>query len=212
MSVKYEFYPNPAAEGNPGEPRYHVRTVTEGTVDTPWLARKIQSRCTASSADVKAVLEALQEVVVEELTEGRRVHIDGLGYLSMTLACPSVEPGRAIRAESIRFKSVSFRAEAGLKEKLAAARFERADRKHHSTSFTPAETDDLLAGYFATHPTLSRQNFQHLCGCLKTTANRRLKTLVKEGKLRNIGLRQFPLYEPRPGYYGKPEGGETENT
>ncbi len=212
MPVKYEFYPNPAAEENPGAPRYHVRTVTEGTVDTPWLARKIQSRCTASSADVKAVLEALQEVVVEELTEGRRVHIDGLGYLSMTLACPSLEPGRAIRAESVRFKSVAFRAEAGLKEKLAAARFERADRKRHSSSFTAAETDELLARYFAAHATLSRQNFQHLFGCLKTTANRRLKALVKEGKLRNIGLRQFPLYEPKPGHYGKPADGATENS
>lgn len=207
MTAKYEFYKNPVSPEKPGEDRYHARIVPECTVETEWIARKIQYRCTASTADVKGVLEALKEVVVEELTEGRRVHIDGLGYLSMTLKCPPLDRNDQIRAETIRFKSVAFRPEAALKEKLSGTRFERSDRKAYSRTLSPEETDDLLTRYFALYPTLSRRDFQQLCGCVQATARRRLHTLVGEGKLRNIGLRHFPVYEAMPGKLGRAADG-----
>ena len=73
-----------------------------------------------------AVLISLSEVTAEYLREGKRVHIDGLGYLQVTLQCPAVQSTHEIRAESIRFKSVAFRPEVELKDSLKTMTLERA--------------------------------------------------------------------------------------
>ncbi len=49
---------------------------------------------------------------------------------------------------------------------------------------------------------LTREKFQYLCRMARTTANRHLKRLCEEGKLKNIGKPRQPIYVPVPGYYG----------
>lgn len=203
MSAHYDFYKNPSPKDSKKRPRYHARVVPHGTVSTEALADKIHSRCTVTTADVKAVLTSLSDVVIEELREGRRVYIEGLGYLIITLECPEIQSTKEIRAESIHFKSVAFRPEAALKKQLRFIEFERVPVKNHSSELTPVRIDDLLTTYFAQHPRLTRLDFQCLCGYTTATANRRLKELRESGKLINIGARRSPLYEAGEGWYGK---------
>lgn len=203
MSAKYDFYKNPSPKDSKKRTRYHARIVTGGTVSTESLAKKIHSRCTATTADVKAVLISLADVVVEELQEGRRVYIEGLGYLSITLQCPEIQSPKEIRAESIHFKSVAFRPEAELKKKLKSTPFERVKEKRHSSELSAVNIDELLTSYFAEKVRMTRLDFQRLCGYTRTTANRRLKELLDQHKLCNIGFKRAPIYEAAAGYYGK---------
>lgn len=115
MAAKYDFYKTPVSKDSTKRPRFHARIVSSGTIDTDDLAKRIHGRCTVTPADVAAVLISLSEVTAEYLREGKRVHIDGLGYLQVTLQCPAVQSTHEIRAESIRFKSVAFRPEVELK-------------------------------------------------------------------------------------------------
>lgn len=203
MAAKYDFYKNPAPDGSENNGKYHARVVPNGTVTPRELAKKIQSRCTASTADVAAVLTSLADVMVDELKEGRRIHIAGIGYLTLTLKCPETESPNGIRAESIRFKSIAFRPEARLKEQLAHMEFERVKTKRHSSQLSEAGVDELLTRHFSTHPYLTRLEFERLCGYTPATANRKLKSLYEQGKLANINRKQYPLFEAAPGYYGK---------
>lgn len=188
MAVQYDFYKNPSPKDSKKRVRYHARVVPYGTVDTNKLAQRIHSRCTVTPADVKAVLSSLSDVVIEELKDGNRIHIEGLGYLQITLECPPIQSTKEIRAESIRFKSVAFRSEAELRKRLRIARFERAPRKNHSSGLVAGgRLDALLAGYFATHDRITRIGFQTLCGFTRTTANRRLKELRETGKIDCLG-------------------------
>lgn len=195
MTAQYDFYKNPSPKDSKRRVRYHARVVPYGTVNTETLARQIHSRCTVTPADVKAVLISLSDVVIDELKDGNRVHIEGLGYLQITLECPPIQSPKEIRAESIRFKSVAFRPEAELRKRLRVTRFERVSRKNHSSGLVAGERlDALLAGYFATHSHITRIGFQNLCGFTRTTANRRLKELREAGKIDCLGAARASVY------------------
>lgn len=203
MSAKYDFYKNPSPKDSKKRTRYHARIVPQGTTTTDSLADKIQKRCTATKADVSAVLTSLADVVVEEMMEERRVYIKGLGYLMVTLQCPDIQSTKEIRSESIHFKSVAFRPEAELKKQLKNIKLERIKEKRHSSDLSAEQIDELLARHFAEKHILSRPDFERLCGYTRTTANRRLKDLLTAGKLQNIGFPRAPLYEAASGHYGK---------
>lgn len=201
MTAIYDFYKNPKQKDSTEKTRYHARVVTNRTITTDELARKIHARCTVTTADVKGVLASLSDVIVEELKSGNRVYIDGLGYLQITLSCPEVENTDKTRAQSIHFKSVAFRPEVRLKEQLKDTHFQRAEAKAHSKEHTAEELERLLALYFQTHESINRNEFEQLTGYTRTTASRRLKTLVQAGKLQNIGLYRFPVYKPTEGNF-----------
>lgn len=203
MSIQYDFYKNPSPKGNNKHTRYHARVVPFGTTDTKKLAQKIHERCTATTGDVAAVLTSLTDVIVEELSNGYRVFIEGLGYLQVVPQCPPVQSTKEIRAESIQFKTVAFRPEIALKDRLRTVQFERTPHKNHSSNATPEQIDNLLTAYFSEHTHLTRTDFQKLCWFTTSTANRRLKILVDSGKLVNIGAKRAPLYVAGAGSYGK---------
>jgi predicted HTH transcriptional regulator len=125
---------------------------------------------------------------------GNRVHFDGLGYFMMTLSSEAIESSKEIRAESVHFKSISFRPEAGLKKEFKTIRLERAPRKAHSSTLTEEAIIQKLKAYFALYPTLSSREFRALCSLQHTTAATRLKALVKKGVLLKIGQPKFPVY------------------
>ena len=66
---------------------------------------------------------------------------------------------------------------------------------------TEEEIDQSLTGYFKTHETLTRSQFEVLCTQVKSTAHRILQKLVENGKLKNVSTKQHPVYMPDNGYY-----------
>lgn len=80
MAISFDWYENPVSPDKPEEKRFHPRIIANGQIDTKDLRSRIQSRCTLNEVDVTAVLDALSQVMGEELCEGRQVHLDGIGY------------------------------------------------------------------------------------------------------------------------------------
>lgn len=204
MAVKFDFYKNPVPPNSKKKTRYHARVVSYGTTDTTELAKIIHQRCTLNVADVKATLIALGELAAEKLSEGHRLHIEGLGYFQMTLKCPEAQTTTELHAQSISFKSVAFRAEQNLKKQLKLTKFERSVAKNHSAAYSGRKTDELLTEYFRENTYIMRRSFEQVCYCTKWMAIKRLKELVAEGKLLKEGAPRSPIYRPVPGYYGTP--------
>lgn len=198
MTAYYDFYQNPTNRNQENNPTYHARVVANGTTSTDDLVRKIHSRSTLSPADIKATLIAISDVLREELEEGRQIHIEGLGYLHVTLACPKIQSIKEIRAESVRFKSIVFRPEKELKKQLRSMKVERVANKRHSAQHTRESLKDHLSRYFQAHESLTRKDFQRLCGLTRSTANRRLKELQSEGFLVNSHQTRYPIYKAGP--------------
>ena len=202
MAVQFELYNTPMPEEKKNKVRYHARPVSYETVDTEDLIYRIHSRCSLSPSDVIATLEELKYEVAQCLKEGKKVHIDGLGYLQITLSCEEeIRDPKAKRVHKVKLKSVKFKADKELKAELSDIHFQRSKYKPHSAELSPIEIDMKLTEYFADNQIITRKDFQQLCRMTQITAYRHIKRLIAEKKLQNLGTTHHPIYTPVPGNY-----------
>lgn len=193
MPIKFEFYRTPVTAGTQKK-RYYPKVVSTRRIGTDQLSREIHKCCTLTISDVRAVLISLSEQLAAHLENGERVHIEGLGYFYVTLKAPEVRDPKAVRATSVKVKTVRFCPDSELRELLEGAEIKRSDRRPHSRVWTAEEIEKRLAEYFRTEPFLTRHKFQELFTVTETTALRHIRRLLAEGKLRNIGTRVQPVY------------------
>lgn len=203
MAILFDWYENPVAPDQPKEQKFHPRIVFNGQTDTAELRSKIQMRCTLNEIDVAAVLDALSQVMGEELGEGRQVHLDGIGYFYPTLTnTEEITADTPHRNTKIKLKCIRYRSDQKLKNSIGNIKVKQLKRNGHSDKLSEIEIDIRLEKYFSDHSFLRRIDFQHSCGMLRSTAMIQIRRLVKEGKLKNIGARNQPIYVPAPGFYG----------
>lgn len=195
MAIQFEWYENPSATNREEEKHYHARPMHNGSVDTEYLAAQIQGRCSLATIDVAAVLDALSYVMAEHLQEGKRVHLDGLGYFQVTLGVDGdVAADTKRRNTKVKMKTVRFRADCKLKSNIGAIEVEHTKYGAHSRRLTDEEIGQRLKNYFATRRVMTRSDFQTCCGMTRITATRHILRLREAGVLRNIGTRMHPIY------------------
>jgi len=196
MTARYDLYESPNPDNNTGKRNIHARLVTDGTVNSEEIAEKIEYSSTLTIGDVKAVLSALSHHVSELLSQGKRVHLEGLGYFQMTLSCPPVKTIKEVKGDQITCKSVAFRPEKTLKNKLQATKFLRSEKRNiHSPKHKEKKILALLNEHFKEHHYITRAGFEKLSGFTKTTANSHLARLVESDILKKEGFPHHPFYE-----------------
>lgn len=201
MAVQFEFAPIPTPSDKKNKVRYYARVVNKQSVDTDWIAKEIQVACSLTDIDVKAVLNALNRSLETHLKEGRRVHLKGIGYFDVTLACPETRDPKKTRASSVGFKGVNFRADKELKYRIGDLRAIRSRAGNHSANLSEIEIDIRLTEFFAENQVLTRWELQKICAMTRITAVRCINRLIAEKKLKNINTKSQPIYLPVPGHY-----------
>jgi len=191
--VKYDVYEIPKEDG---KTVYHARLVPTGTVTTESLAETIEFGTSLTKGDVLAVIVTLSELITRSLKEGKRVHIQGLGYFQMAIKSKEVEDPKKMRGDAVEFKSVAFRSERNLKLDLRKTKFERVSKKNHSVKQTNDEIKEKLSEYFLENVFITRSGFQEKFGLTRNTAQRKINELVKDGTLKKDGNWNFPVYLP----------------
>jgi len=204
MPIEFDFYASPNPTGDKKKENFHARVVNGSTVETQEIIENLEHKCTLSAGDIKAVLTELSQAIVKYLTNGDKVHLDEIGYFSLTLKAPKDSSPINTHSQNIELKSVTFRADKILKKRLVQkAKFKRTEQKKHSKQLDIYEIDSLLADFFYENRFLTRSRLEQLCGFTPSTAARHLRRLLKEGRLVNKNTRQNPVYEPGLGYYGR---------
>ena len=203
MAILYDWYENPGESDDSEEKGLHPRIFLNGKVGTDKLCRMIHGRSSLSVGDVKNAFEMLAQICGEELREGREVHIEGLGYFAPILrSTQKVTRSTKNKWSKMELKTIGFRPDARLRGELVGAKASRSKYARHSESLSAVEIDMRLKEYFADHDVMLRYDFQEVCCMTRTTANRHLRRLLEEGKLKNIGKRMQPIYVAAAGYYG----------
>ena len=203
MAILYDWYENPGESDDSEEKGLHPRIFLNGKVGTDKLCRMIHGRSSLSVGDVKNAFEMLAQICGEELREGREVHIEGLGYFAPILrSTQKVTRSTKNKWSKMELKTIGFRPDARLRGELVGAKASRSKYARHSESLSEVEIDMRLKEYFADHDVMLRYDFQEVCCMTRTTANRHLRRLLEEGKLKNIGKRMQPIYVDSAGYYG----------
>ena len=201
MAALYDLFRTPQPKDKK-KVRYHARSVVTSKVDTQDLVRIIAQRSAFKEGVVTGVLVSLKDVLSELLADGKSVQLDGVGAFRISAKSPSVRDRREIRAESIEFKGVVYKADKKLLRKLSATKFLRTKDSHCSEDISEIEIDCVLTEFFKDHDFITTKELEQLCGLSNATALRRLKDRVNEGKLTHPGHLRAPFYFPVPGNYG----------
>ena len=205
MAISFDWYENPVSPDKPEEKRFHPRIIANGQIDTKDLRSRILSRCTLNEVDVTAVLDALSQVMGEELCEGRQVHLDGIGYFYPTLtATEEIAADTPRRNTKVKLKGIQFRSDQKLKNSVGHIKIKQMKRIIHSPKLSETDIDSRLRKYFTDHQIMQRSDFQDITGMVRSTAMIHIRRLRTKGKLLNIGIPSQPIYVPAPGFYGKP--------
>lgn len=142
MAISFDWYENPVSPDKPEEKRFHPRIIANGQIDTKDLRSRIQSRCTLNEVDVTAVLDALSQVMGEELCEGRQVHLDGIGYFYPTLtATEEIAADTPRRNTKVKLKGIQFRSDQKLKNSVGHIKIKQMKRIIHSPKLSETDID-----------------------------------------------------------------------
>ena len=78
--IKFDIYESPANDGE--KKKYHVRNTNKQTIHSKDLIHETTLYTSVSRSDWAAVVEGLIDILSEKLGDGKRIHINGLGYFS----------------------------------------------------------------------------------------------------------------------------------
>lgn len=71
--------------------RWYAKAVINQTVSTDEISELIQNRCSLTKSDVKGCIEALIDVIREEMLDSKAVKLQGLGTFRIGLKCKGAE-------------------------------------------------------------------------------------------------------------------------
>lgn len=196
MAIRYEIHTIKNAQGT-GEERHYVHVMPSGSLTPARLEAAIQEMSSATVGDVRAVLSALSYFARRELSQGRRFHVPGLGYLSLSagLRKDTEKPVEKLTARDIRVSGINFSPERTLLGGVQKeAKFEKAAYSTLSATYDADALWQKVEAYLTAHRYLTRRIMQTEFGLSEYKAAQWLNRFVTEGKLEKEGARPRMLY------------------
>lgn len=112
--------------------RYYMLVAPVKPVELGDIAARIERTSTVSSADIKAVLDALQYEVREQIKAGHSVRLGDLGSFRPTIACRGMDKAEDLSVRNIKRVRVQFTPSATLEKELSPAFVSFTKYKHVS--------------------------------------------------------------------------------
>lgn len=210
MCAKYSFYKNPPDKATGEEGGLYAKVVAGEKITTYQLADEIANNCSFSSGVVKGVIEALSRQLFLHLLDGNTVEIDGIGNFSVTLKTPKgITDAKQIRAESISFNNVVYRASPDLKHKLKSIPLVRATLPKRKEQ-TEEERREKILTKLKENRIISTTDCMGFNQCSRYQALKDLNKLFEEKKLARLGRGKQKYYVLRENWLKgmTEEGGE----
>lgn len=209
MSIEYDLFANPPRPGET-KPTLHARAINIQTVDTNELARMIEGMSTFTSADIKGAIKAISERLFYCLSNSQSVHLDGIGTFSVTLKCRPVENKKDIRAASIAFKNVEFRADPELKKRFRGARMERREGTTERKAYNEDIRQKRILWYIKNYGTINQTVAADLNQCTRQKAKKDLEQLIEDNQIQKNWCGRRAFYIRRSNDQKPPEAPSNE--
>ena len=126
MSIKY----NLTEKGQPGvagggTKKWYATIATDGEVTVDDLTKKIEKFSALSEADIRGVIIALENVIQDELTNGKIIRLDKLGSFYPSLSSEGVENAKDFTVANIKNAKVNYRPGKRISNALSTATFKK---------------------------------------------------------------------------------------
>ena len=167
-------------------------------VDIEQMAHDISHATTATPTDVKLVWDVLRSQIIEALSQGHRVQLDGLGSLTMELSSHSGDTPPT--GKDIQISGIRFRPDKHLLDRLADVKFKVEGKV--SQPLAAPELADALYEYFETHEAITTREFARISHYAMSTSFRKIKEYVEFGEMERVPLSDG-YYRPTPGNFGR---------
>lgn len=193
--MNYDIIQKPP-RGRSEESEYYITPVYRDTMEVEEMAKNINNVSSFSVPDLVGLISAITQQITTALKSGRKVKIDGLGTFRLRLTTPKKDLQATDKvAKKIEVRDVAFRPERKLINEFADVTFERTN--HSRTLRRVVGREELiekLRTFFDENEFLHREDVETLAHCSSATAKKRLRELVDEGYIVNVGLRLAPAY------------------
>ena len=174
-------------------PQMAVTVVNSKLTTTKELAEYINFACSVTESDIAAVLQALGKCVCGELLDGNRVGMDHIGTFSLSLTCGRKKLEDRVTKNDIRVKNILFTPCAEMKQAMRGADIVSGG-PNPNKRLTDEVIERRVAKYLDEHEYMQRREFESVCECSRYTATKKLKELVRSGKLRAMGSKNVRFY------------------
>ena len=189
MSAFFDIYPSPRPTQGEGR-SIHPRLVDASTLTSKELASKEEHASTLTDTDMLAALGAVRHYLLSQLSDGGRVHLDGIGTFSVVphFKSPKYE-GDKVSGKDVALKRINFQPEPGLSAEISASLNFIHRTAPHSAEISLDEVKALLSEYFLTHADISLHGFCTLAHLRQFRARKYLTALLDEAFLsrRKVG-------------------------
>lgn len=200
MIAQYDLKPGLSPQGKEGEPILYPKLVAYGTKNMKDILKHASMHTGLSAATVQGVVTFLEDVLAEYLASGYNVKLGNIGTFTTSLKSRKVTSKEEIRAKSIHFDNVRFKAAKELKKNIGQQmRLERVEIhrafKTSSDEYTAEERFQLLTNHLEKNGYITRSEYSRLTGLLKTKAAGELRKWYQEGKIRKDGRAPHIVYK-----------------
>ena len=202
MIAQYDLKPGLSPQGKEGETVLYPKLVTYGTLNLKDILKHASMHTGLNAATVQGVVTFLEDVLAEYLASGYNVKIGNIGTFSASLKSRKVTSKEEIRAKSIHFDNVKFKATKELKKSIRQQmKLERVEAyrafKTSSNEFSSEERFQLLTDHLDKNGYITRSEYSELTGLLKTKAAGELRQWYQEGKINKDGRAPHIVYKKK---------------
>ena len=202
MATQYDLMKSVRPKGKEEESVLYPKVVPYGTKTLKDIMHDATLHSGLNASTVLGVVTFLEDTLAEYLANGYNVKLGNIGTFSASLKSRKVTTKEEIRAKSIHFDNVRFKAAKELKKDIARQmKLERVDAyrafKTSSDEYTPEERFQLLCNHLDNHGYITRKDYSELTGLLKTKASIELRKWYLEGKIDKDGRAPHIVYKKK---------------
>ena len=142
--IKFDIYESPANDGE--KKKYHVRNTNKQTIHSKDLIHETTLYTSVSRSDWAAVVEGLIDILSEKLGDGKRIHINGLGYFSVSIGSTESENPKKMTRGTVQITGINFQPEKSFKKSIInRAHFVSLPCFFHICGLLPASSSSFLS-------------------------------------------------------------------
>ena len=199
MKAKYDFRVMPNLQGKEEEPGLYPQLVTSGTITLKDLMKHASRYSGFNPSEVLGIVTFLEDAMVEYLSQGYHVKLGDIGTFSASLTSRKVKSKKEIRANSVHFNNVHFKADKKFRKKIEVEmKLERVEPslafKTSSDEYTSEERFQLLMSHLDANGFITCKKYSELTGLLKNKASAELRKWAEEERISREGRVPHVVY------------------
>ncbi|MCD7933247.1 MAG: DeoR family transcriptional regulator [Tannerellaceae bacterium] len=180
MTITYHYFKNPGKD----DQHIHPRVVNAKKITISDIGEKVTGKCSFTASDVKGVMDAVKDVILDEWKMGNYIHWDEFANISLVLESEPVTDSSDMTPSHVKIKGIRFELLPDVKKKMRHFSMQRSTR-HFTTTPSPAVRQQRILSYLRNNENIQSSKAAAISHCSRGTASKDLQRMEKAGLIRS---------------------------